>query len=80
MLEPDEDVSVLGTAREIGAGWDTRDYVIDEPTADGDFVLSDKSEAQLVKEGKRGGLVFLAFGGLLTIVGIVLLVSPFFPA
>jgi hypothetical protein len=33
-----------------------------------------------VKEGKRGGLVFLAFGGLLTVVGIGLLVFPFVPA
>jgi hypothetical protein len=80
VLKPDEDVYVLGTARETEAGWDTRDYVIDEPTTDGDFVLSNKSEAQLVKEGKRGGLVFLAFGGLLTVVGIGLLVFPFVPA
>jgi hypothetical protein len=79
VLEPDEDVYVLGTVSETGAGWDTRTYVIGEPTVDGDFVLSDKSEAQLVKEGKRGGLVFLAFGGLLTAVGLGLLVFPFLP-
>lgn len=79
VLTPGEDVYVLGTASETGAGWDTREYVIDEETSDGDFVLSDKSEAQLVQEGKRGGLVFLAFGALLIVVGIGALVLPFLP-
>jgi len=78
-LEPGEDVYVLGTARETEAGWDTRTYVVGESTDEGDFVLSDKSEARLVKEGKRGGLVFLAAGGLMTAIGLSGLVSPFLP-
>lgn len=79
VLEPGEDVYVLGTASETGAGWDTREYVVNEATSEGDFVLSDKSEARLVKEGKRGGLVFVAFGALLIVVGIGALVSPLLP-
>lgn len=75
-LEPGEDVYVLGTARGADAGWDQRGYVIDEPTSDGDFVLSNKSEDALVKEGKQGGFVFLAFGGLLTLIGLGVLLYP----
>lgn len=78
-LEPGEDAYTLGTARETEAGWDSREYVIDEPTRDGDFVLSDKSEAQLIEEGRKGGLVFLAFGGLLTVVGLGVIVRSFLP-
>jgi len=76
MIEPGEEVYVLGQAREEQAGWGEREYVIDEPTAAGDFVLSDKSESQLVTEGKRGGLVYLGFGGLFALVGSVFVVVP----
>src|SRR6056297_2007107 len=76
-LEPGEDVYLLGTARETEAGWDNREYVIDEPTADGDFILSDKSEAALIEEGRSSGLVLLAAGVLITAIGLSGLVSPF---
>jgi hypothetical protein len=69
VIEPGEEVYVLGTAREADAGWGERAFVIDEPTGSGDFVLSDKSEADLIREGKRGGLVFLIVGGLFALVG-----------
>jgi len=78
-LEPGEDVYLLGTARETEAGWDIREYVIDEPTPNGDFILSDKSEATLIEEGRSSGLVFLAAGALMTVIGLVSLVSPFLP-
>ncbi|WP_254768527.1 E3 ubiquitin ligase family protein [Salinilacihabitans rarus] len=76
-LEPGEDVYLLGTARETEAGWDNREYVIDEPTSDCDFILSDKSEATLIEEGRSSGLVFLAAGALMTVIGLASLVSPF---
>ncbi len=76
VIAPDEEVYVLGTAREEQADWGDRKYVIDEPTDSGDFVLSDKSETELIREGKRGGLVPLAFGGLLTVVGTLLSIYP----
>ena len=75
-VEPGEEVYVLGTAREEQGDWGERDFVIDEPTDSGDFVLSDKSEADLVREGKRGGLVPLAFGGLLAVVGTAVTLYP----
>jgi|AntRauMinimDraft_4_1070384.scaffolds.fasta_scaffold01634_3 hypothetical protein len=78
-LKPDEDVYLLGTARETEAGWDNREYVIDEPTSDGDFILSDKSEATLIEEGQSSGLVFLAAGALMVVIGLASLLSPFLP-
>ena len=76
-LEPGEDVYLLGTVRETEAGWDNREYVIDEPTSDGDFILSDKSEATLIEEGRSSGFVFLAAGALMIAIGLASLVSPF---
>jgi len=76
-LEPGEDVYLLGTARETDAGWDNREFVIDEPTADDDFILSDKSEATLIEEGRSSGLVLLVAGALITAIGLSGLVSPF---
>lgn len=76
VVEPGEEVYVLGRAREERAGWGDRSHVVDGPTEAGDFVLSDKSEAELIREGKRGGLVSLAFGGLLTVVGAGVAVYP----
>ena len=78
-LEPGEDVYLLGTARETEAGWDNREFVIDEPTSDGDFILSDKSEAELIEEGRSSGLVFLVAGALMIMIGLSSLVSPFLP-
>ncbi|MFC4247617.1 E3 ubiquitin ligase family protein [Natribaculum luteum] len=76
-LEPGEDVYLLGTARETEAGWDNHKYVIDEPTPDGDFILSDKSEATLIEEERSSGLVLLAAGILMTVIGLTGVVSPF---
>ena len=78
-LEPGENVYLLGTARETEAGWDNRDYVIDGPTSDGDFVLSDKSEAALIEEGRSSGLVFLTAGALMIVIGLASLLSPLLP-
>ena len=78
-LEPGEDVYLLGSARETEAGWDNREYVIDEQTSDGDFILSDKSEAALIEEGRSSGVVFLAAGALMIVIGVASLLSPFLP-
>jgi hypothetical protein len=81
LIEPGEAVYVLGTAREKpDADWGERAFVIDEPTDSGDFILSDKSEAELVREGKRGGLVSLLFGGVLVIAGLTATVIPWLGA
>lgn len=79
VLEPGEDVYLLGKVRKPDAGWDEQEYVLDTPTAEGDFILSNKSEEELIREGERGGLVFLVFGGILTIVGVGSLVYPLLP-
>jgi hypothetical protein len=76
-LESGEDAYLFGTARETGAGWDNREYVIDEPTPAGDFILSDKSEATLIEEGRSSGLVLLIAGVLMTVIGLSGVVSPF---
>lgn len=76
MIEPGEDVYVLGAAREAESEWGERNFVVDEPTESGDFVLSDKSEEELIREGKRSGLVYLGFGGALTAVGVFVAVIP----
>lgn len=74
-IKPEEKVYVFGAAREA-ADWDGSKFVIDEPTADGDFILSNKSEGELIKEGKRGGLVFLVFGGILVLAGTMGMIVP----
>lgn len=76
VIEPGEEIYVLGTAREERAGWGEREYVIDEPTPAGDFVLSDKSEDELISEGKRTGLFYFGFGGVFTLFGLVGTVAP----
>lgn len=76
VIEPGEEVYVLGTAREIDADWGERRFAIDEPTESDDFVLSDKSERELISEGRRGGLVKIGFGALLTVVGVGVAVIP----
>jgi len=76
LIEPGEDVYVLGHAREEQAGWGDRTLVVDEPTEAGDFILSDKSEAELITEGERGGLISLGFGAVLTLVGASVMVLP----
>jgi len=81
VIEPGEEVYVLGRAREdADADWGERSFVIDEPTEFGDFVLSDKSEEELVREGKRSGLVSLVFGGALVVAGIAAAVFPWVAA
>jgi hypothetical protein len=76
LVEPGEDIYVLGRAHEEQAGWGDRAVVVDEPTAAGDFILSDKSEEELVKEGKHGGLVSLGFGAAFFLVGASVMVVP----
>jgi len=80
LIEPSEEVYVLGAAREERAGWGERSLVIDEPTPSGDFVLSDKSESDLIREGRRGGVVSIAFGALLAVVGALVMIYPWFAA
>lgn len=75
VVEPGEAVYVLGRVRET-AGWNGQDYVIDEPTQSGDFVLSDKSEETLIKEGKWGGGFMLVVGGLATVMGTLFTIGP----
>lgn len=77
-IEPGEEVYVLGEAREE-AGWDERGYVIDGETESGDFIMSDKPEEQLVKEGAWGGLLLYVVGGISVFVGgFLMLVSLVF--
>lgn len=78
MIEPGEDVYVLGNARQA-SGWEGPTYAIDEPTASGEFILSDKSEKQLVREAKWSGILLLAIGviaagvgGIITLAGLLI--------
>ncbi len=75
VIEPGEAVFVRGGAREE-SGWDDPAYAIDEPTPAGDFVLSDKSEQELVQEGKIGGVLLLAVGGAFTGMGSLFALVP----
>ena len=76
VIEPGDDVYVLGAAREAQGDWGERNVVIDGPTDAGDFLLSDKSESALITEGKRSGLLSLAFGGALLLAGTAATVLP----
>ncbi|KZN23510.1 hypothetical protein A4G99_11385 [Haladaptatus sp. R4] len=76
VIEPGEDVYVLGNARRWRGNWEGPEFVIDAPTEGGDFILSDKSENDLVKEGKDGAVLPFAVGGLFVILGLVYAVLP----
>ncbi|AGB14925.1 E3 Ubiquitin ligase [Halovivax ruber XH-70] len=79
VLEPGDDGYVLGAVRETAAGWDRADYVIDEPTESGEFVLSNRPERELIDERTQSGLVSLAFGCFLALVGTAVAVVPWVP-
>jgi len=76
LIEPGEETYVLGAARQEPGDWGERNFAIDDPTPAGDFILSDKSEGALIKEGKRGGLVYLLFGGVFTAIGLFVMAVP----
>lgn len=78
VLEPGEEVYVLGTAREQDGGWGEDGYVIDEPADSGEFVISDKPEEQLVKENRWQGALLYAVGGIAVFMGVLLLLVSFF--
>lgn len=67
VIEPGEDVYVVGTAREVQRDWGEQTGVIDEPTESGQFILSDKSKAELVQETKQIGRNQLAIGGVIVL-------------
>jgi hypothetical protein len=79
VIEPGEEVYVLGGAREEEAGWGERAYAVDEPAESGHFILSDKSEETLIREGNRTGIFYLGFGSLFAVIGTGLLVVPWVP-
>ncbi|WP_083870219.1 GIDE domain-containing protein [Haloterrigena salina] len=76
VIEPGENVYVLGTAREIQGSWGEQKYLIDEPTEAGDFVLSDQSKDEVVQRLKRTGSKRLAAGGLFVVIGILCISWP----
>jgi hypothetical protein len=78
VLEPGENVYVLGKARETDAGWDDHDYVIDQHTTD-DFILSDKPPDELATQEAARGTLYLAVGGIAAVAGLVgILISTVF--
>ena len=77
VVEPGDDVYVLGKARKEDAGLGEHEHAISEPTESGEFVVSDKSEEHIVEENKFHGLIllvigipFILFGGLVSLVGL----------
>lgn len=50
--------------------------VVDEPTAAGDFILSEKSEKVLIKEWKYRGLIYLGFGARFVLAGASVMLTP----
>lgn len=70
IVEPGDDVYILGRAREENAGWGESDYVIDEPTESGEFVMSNKPEEQLTKEDGQEVRGLYVRGGLALFVGV----------
>jgi hypothetical protein len=70
VLEPGENVYVLGRARETDADWDGRDYVVDRHAA-GEFVISDKPPDRLATEQSARGTLYLAVGAIVAGTGVV---------
>lgn len=78
-IEPGEAVYVHGRASEPEAEWDSPDLVVDTSPDTGEFIVSDKSETELVDEGKWRGKPLYLVGGIIAIIGLVLLVAPWLP-
>lgn len=76
VIEPGENVYVLGTAREIQGSGGEQQYLVDEPTETGDFILSDKSKDELVQQLKQIGIKRLAAGGLFVFIGTLCISWP----
>lgn len=76
VIEPGENVYVLGTAREIQGSWGEQQYLIDESTEAGDFILSDKSKDEVVQQLKQIGIKRLAAGGLFVFIGTLCISVP----
>lgn len=88
VLEPGEEALVLGRARPVGddraggaaaEGGDEADeaaHAIDAPLASGEFVLSDKSAEELVREGTIGGWLYIVVGAVIAIVGAMAVAFP----
>jgi hypothetical protein len=59
-----------------GKPWGEREVVIDGPTEAGDFILSDKTESDLIKEGRWSSAFWIGVGGLFGVVGAVFVSVP----
>jgi len=75
-IKPGEKVYVLGTVREIQGSRGEQQYLIDEPTEAGDFILSDKSKDEVVQQLKQIGIKRLAAGGLSVVIGTLCISWP----
>lgn len=75
VIEPGDEVYILGKVREAQAGWDRLTYVIDEPPEGGEFILSIKSEEELVEENKGRGDLLRTIGWIWLLIGSVLLIA-----
>lgn len=76
VLEPGADAYVLGRAREAPSGDGELGFVIDEPMESGAFILSNKSERDLLHEETVGSVIYFAAGGLATVIGVFVVVVP----
>lgn len=74
VLEPGEEVYVLGEAFEEEAGWGERRFVI---TGYGsELVVSDQREETVIEEERRQGLGRIALGAFVLLFGLAALVLP----
>lgn len=76
IIRPRENVYVLGTAREILGSEGEQQYLVDEPTEAGDFIVSDKSKQELVQQLKQIGSKRLAAGGFFVFIGTLCISWP----
>ena len=68
VIEPGEEVCVVGAARDLEGGWGEQTHVVDEPPESGEYIISDKSKAELVHEEKKSGRNRLALGGAIVLM------------
>lgn len=72
VVEPGDEVYVLGEAVERESGLGERRFAIDGETDAGLFLVGDESEGRLVWEGTINGVMVVVFYGLLALVGVVI--------
>lgn len=76
LVEPSDEVTVVGEVREGGTGWSDAEYAITGGSEPESFVLADTPADDLIKNMNQAGVFLYVFGGVSSVIGAPLVVGP----